>query len=478
MNRLIYTCKKLLCLLSLLIAGCAYQSTRHDAAKLVPTNYGGLVNERSAQFVAKPEQDWWSGFNMPELDAMLTELEKANYDLEIARQRVIRSRALLGQQRSRNWPTLDASVTGTRTTTEIGQDRGTEERRLAFNAAYEVDLWGARSAANRAAELNVIAEHAQFRSAALTLQAQLALQYFELLSLQDRIDATQKNLKATEELLNLVTLRFNAGRVSGIELDQQRNILLTQRARLSVLERDRDLAEHALAVLLGRDKLLTVPTTAKLDDSTIPIVNVVQPAALLEARPDIVVAEANLKISDATVYQNRTKRWPTLQLSAEAALNDITRGNPPWTTSLIGQLTAPLFNAGRITNEIEAAQAEASIALKNYQLTVIRALQEVLDTLSDLNHQREIYAVRKDEVDTTKRLYDLARRRFDAGNIDFINLLDAQRTLFLATERVIAAKRDYLAATVNTFKAMGVPPVLLEPSELGAYADSKSNLTA
>lgn len=461
MNWFISICTRLLCLLLLLAAGCAYQPIRHDAANLVPTNYGGLVNERSAQFVAKPEQDWWSGFDMPELDAMLSELEKANYDLEIARQRVIRSRALLGQQRSRNWPTLDASATGTRTTTEIGLERVTDEGSLAFNAAYEVDIWGARAAANRAAELNVIAEHALFRSAALTLQAQLALQYFEILSLQDRIDATKKNLKATEELLNLVTLRFNAGRASGIELNQQRNILLTQRARVLVLERDRDLAEHALAVLLGRDQLLTVANTAKLDDATIPIVDVVQPAALLEARPDIVVAEAELKISDAIVYQNRAKRWPTLQLTAEAALNDITGASPYWTTSLIGQLAAPLFNAGRITSEIKAAQADASIALKNYQRTVIRAMQEALDALSDLNHQRKIYAVRRDEVGTTKRLYDLARLRFDGGDIDFINLLDAQRTWFLATERVIAAKGDYLAATVNTFKAMGVPPILL-----------------
>jgi len=464
MKRLIIPFTCLLCLVPLLITGCTYQPVRRDAGDLLPANYGGLAGEGSARLIAKPDQKWWCAFDLPELDDLLTEMARANYDLDIARQRVMRSRALLGQQRSGHWPTLDASLSGTRTTTELGDDPVTEEGRLAFNAAYEVDLWGARTAADQAAKRDVLAEQARLRSAALTLQAQLATKYFDLLSLQGRIAATRKNLAATEELLNLVALRFQAGRASGIELDQQRNILLAQRARLLALQHDRNMTEHALAVLLGRDRLLTVATTAKLTDATVPAVNIVQPAALLEARPDIAVAEANLLKSDATVYQQRAKRWPTLQLTAEAALNDITQANPPWTTSMIGRITAPLFNAGRIRREIEAAQADAAIALKTYRLTVIRALQEVLDTLSDLNHRRDIYAVRKDEVATSRRLYDLARQRFDAGNSDFINLLDAQRTWFSATERVIAAKRDYLAATVNTFKAMGVPPVLLAPS--------------
>lgn len=464
MRRFTPTCATLLCALPLLAGGCAYRPALHDAAHLVPADYGGLAGARSAQFVAEPERDWWRGFNMPELDAMLGELEEANYDLEIARQRVLRSRALLDQQHSRNWPALDGSLARAGTTTETGADRLADKDRLAFDAAYEVDVWGARSAANRAAELGVIAEHAQYRSVALTLQAQLALQYFNLLSLQDRIAATEQNLAAAEDLLELVMTRFEAGRASGIELDQQRNVLLSQRGRLMVLQRNRDVSEHALAALLGRDQLLAVAAAAKLDDATIPPVRVVQPAALLETRPDIVVAEANLKISDAVVYRNRAKRWPTLQLSADAVVNDLTGGNALWATSLIGRFAGSLFNAGRIAGEIEAAEADASIALQNYRLTVTRALQEALDTLSDLKHQREIYAIRQDEVDTTRRLYDLARRRFQAGNIDFINLLDAQRTWLLATERVITARQDYIAATVNTFRAMGVPPAVLDLS--------------
>ena len=464
----------LLCIF-LFSTGCVYQPAQHTTDQLVPQNYGGIITDQSVRFVRQIEQDWWKAFGMPELDEMLIELEKANYDLEIARQRILRSQVLLGQQKSKNRPTIDATLAGTRTTTEIGSEKVTEEGHLAFNAAYEVDLWGDRAAANHAAELDIVLEHAQFRSAALTLQARLARQYFEYLSLQDRIDTTVKNLKATKELLSLVKLRFNAGRASRIELNQQQNILLTQRARLSILERDRDLAEHAMAVLLGRNKLLTVSIKSSLGDANIPMVDLIQPASLLQTRPDILVAETKLKISDALVYQNRTKQWPSLRLTADSTLNDIIRADQFWTTSLIGQLAAPLFNAGRIKSEIEAAKIDATISLKQYELTVIKALQEVLNTLADLYHQHDIYSVRKDEVETTKHLYNLARKRFEAGNIDFINLLDAQRTWFSAAERVAVAKTDYLAATINTFKAMGVPPILLEASPLDTHLTSAND---
>ena len=152
-------------------------------------------------------------------------------------------------------------------------------------------------------------------------------------------------------------------------------------------------------------------------------------------------------------------------LSGEATLAGLLTGGTTWATSLIGQLAGPIFDGGRTSNEIRAAEADASIALSAYRLTVLRALQEALDALTELDHQRELYAVQVDAVETTERLRELARRRFDAGNIDFINLLDAQRASFAASERLIGAKRDYLVAVVNTFRAMGVPPALFEVVE-------------
>ena len=472
MRRLVTTLAVLVC--SFGTAGCSYNAVQHDGSDLLPDSYGDLVEPSVARFVTEPELAWWQSFELPELNALLTELNEGNYDLEIGRQRVLRARALLGQQRSSNWPTLDAAAAGTRTVAERrpapGQSRTSREDRLAFNAAYEVDLWGRRSAANHAAALSLSAEHASFRSVALTVQAQLAQQYFDLLSLQDRLVAVQRNVAATEDLLRLVRLRLDAGRASGVELEQQQMILLDRRSQLLVLERDRALVERAIAVLLGRDQLLTVEATAHLEDAAIPVVSTVQPAALLESRPDIVIAEADLLISDAEVYQTRTKRWPTLQLSADATLVDMTIRSSLWTTSLIGQLTAPLFNGKRITNEIKAAEADASIALQTYRLTVIQAIREVLDTLTDLNHQRDLYAVRQAELASSERLYDLTRQRFDAGNIDFLNLLEAQRSQFEATERALRAKRDYLTAIVSAYRAMGVPPDLGAPSEQTALA--------
>ena len=454
-----------------LISGCIHRLAEYtpatpaavSAAGMLPDDFGPSTEGRSPGLIQEPELEWWQGFGMPELEALFAELEAKNYDLQIAEQQVVRARALLGLQRSTNWPRLDGALTGTRT--EVEGEGATGDAGLGFLAGYEVDLRGRRSAANRAAEFDLVAQHAHYRGVGLALQAQLASQFFDLLSLQDRVEATQQNVAATEELLALVTLLVDAGRASGVELEQQRNILLDQQSRLFTLERDLALSERALAVLLGRDEELAVLTTARLDDALIPVIDVVQPAALLQTRPDIVVAENDLRIADALLYHSKTKRWPSLVLSGEATLAGLFTGGTTWATSLIGQLAGPIFDGGRTSNEIRAAEADASIALSAYRLTVLRALQETLDALTELGHQRELYAVQVDAVATTERLRELARQRFDAGNIDFINLLDAQRASFAANERLINAKRDYLVAVVNMFRAMGVPPALFEVEE-------------
>ena len=448
-----------------LTSGCTqrlaeYTPATVSAAGMLPDDFGPTTEGRTPGLIQEPELDWWRGFEMPELEALFAELEAQNYDLQIAEQQVLRARALLGLQRSTNWPRLDGALAGTRT--QVGGEDATRDAGPGFLAGYEVDLWGRRAAANRAAEFDLVAQHAHYRGVGLALQAQLAWQFFDLLSLQDRVETTKQNVAATEELLALVTLLVDAGRASGVELEQQRNILLDQQSQLLALERDLALSERALAVLLGRDAELTVLTTGRLDDAVIPLVDVVQPATLLETRPDIVVAENDLRIADALLYQSRTKRWPGLVLSGEATLAGLFTGGTTWATSLIGQLAGPIFDGGRTSKEIRAAEADASIALSAYRLTVLRAIQEALDALTELDHQREFYAVQVDAVDTTERLRELARQRFDAGNIDFINLLDAQRASFAARERLISAKRDYLVAVVNTFRAMGVPPALFD----------------
>ena len=454
-----------------LISGCIHRLAEYTPATvatagMLPDDFGPGTEGRSPGMIQEPEIDWWRGFGMPELEALLVELEAQNHDLQIAEQQVLRARALLGLQRSTNWPSLDGALTAlTGTRTEVEEEDATRDASLGFLAGYEVDLMGRRSAANRAAEFDLVAQHAHYRGVVLSLQAQLASQFFDLLSLQDRVEATQQNVAATEELLALVTLLVDAGRASGVELNQQRNILLDQQSQLFTIERDLALSERALAVLLGRDEELAVRTTGRLDDASIPLVDVVQPAALLQTRPDIVVAENDLRIADALLYQSRTKRWPSLVLSGEATLAGLFTGGTTWATSLIGQLAGPLFDGGRTSSELRAAEADASIALSVYRLTVLRALQEALNALTELDHQRELYAVQVDAVETTERLRELARQRFDAGNIDFINLLDAQRAAFAANERLINAKRDYLVAVVNTFRAMGVPPALFEVEE-------------
>ncbi len=143
-------------------------------------------------------------------------------------------------------------------------------------------------------------------------------------------------------------------------------------------------------------------------------------------------------------------------------LDDVLNGGESWLLSVVGSLTAPLFDAGRIRNQIAAAEEGVSIAELNYRQTVLIAMQDALETLSELSYQQRLLNVGEQGVANNWQLYDLAKLRYDPGVTDSINLLTAQRSWFRARDSLIQAKNNQLLATVNVFRAMGVAPELAE----------------
>lgn len=299
---------------------------------------------------------------------------------------------------------------------------------------------GSRDAAEYGAEFNVIAQQQEYQSLRLQLQASLAIGYFDFLALHDREKIAEQNLQASKELLDIIQWRFEAGSASGVELNQQRNTWLSAQAQLLNLQRQSTTSEHVLAVILGRESLQVNELTSDFDSLILPRVSLIQSAKLLETRPDIQLADSLLRVNEAALYREKAKRWPSLQLSAGLGLQDILSGSE-WSSSLIGSLAMPLFDAGRIRNQIDIAESDLSIAQLNYRQVVLQAMQETLETLSELAYQRQLLLVRQQELISNLQLYELAKLRYDSGDTDFINLLTAQRSLFSAHDTLYQAKR-------------------------------------
>ncbi len=443
-------------LATLLLSACAYQpELATPAIKLA-----ALETTMSSSSLATSEQpllDWWQQYGSAELIVLMEELQRNSLDLASARQRIDKARAVLGQQQANNWPTLDGQLTH-RTNSDLDQGRTDHGNTLNFAAGYEVDLWGSRDAANFSAEMNLIAQQQEYRSLLLTLQAELVRQYVELLALRDRYELAGQNLQAARELLELIQARFQAGSASGIELGQQRDTFLAAQASQMELQRRLVSQHRALAILLGRDTVTTEELSLPFTDLSMPSVSLVQPANLLRYRPDIQLAESGFRIQEANLYQQRQQRWPRLTLGAGLSLDDVLHAGDGWTGSLLESLAMPLIDGGRIQQQIEGAEADLTLAELNYRQVVLLALQDTLETLTELAFQDELLSVREQELANNQQHYQLAKLRYDSGDTDFINLLTAQRSWFTARDSLIQARSTRLQASVNLFRAMGMAP--------------------
>lgn len=449
---------------SILLAACSYNPTNYESTTQVNPALNQEIVDKAEEYnitlVSEPQKNWWQSFQLEELNALLNELNDANLNLDIARLRIQQSRALLDQQTSTSTPWLE--LAGNHTSARNHDNKTTTDTQsLNFIASYEVDLWGSRDAANLSAALAVEIQQQSYNQLALQLQTLFAQQYFNHLALKQRYNIGQENLKASQDLLELIKLRHDLGNASGIELDQQRNVLLNQRTQLIEIERDLALSQRSLTNLLGRQHTFNISTGNELRNAQVPEINALQPATLLQSRPDIQIAEKQLRLSDANLFITKNKRWPSLNLSADLGYTNLLNDNSYWASSLIGSVAAPLFNAGNIKAQISAAKTESQIAQLDYRNTVLNALEETANSLSTVKHQKALFEVSNEELANNKRLYDMARVRYDAGNVDFIYLLDAQRSWFGAQEKQIAAKLNYLTAAINTFKAMGNSPITL-----------------
>lgn len=444
-----------------LLTSCAFKPTEFNTTVPLPIKYKVVGSD--IEYVSQPITQWWHQFNTQELSQLLNEMIVNNKDLAVARHRISHAKALLGEQVAQQFPAINGKLnTGRRSD---GLSRSPNFSDLNFTANYEVDLFDRRHTNNLSKTYQVALRHQSLRSIQLSLQAQLSTQYFDALALKKRLEITAKNLQTTEKLYDLINTKYALGGSNKIVRDQQRNVVIEQRKSHQQLTRDLTLAKRAISVLVGHEDGYNIALTESISNITLPAIAMVQPAQLVEFRPDIKMADLNLRISDTQLYLAKSKRWPTLTLSLDSSVMNIF-GATENNTSLIGSLTTPIFDGGKITNQIDAAEITTSIELINYRKTVVNALQETLDTLTSYQYQQEIYQLQQQLLDNNENLYQQATIQYQAGATDFINLLNAQRSLFNAQEALILDKATLLTHIVNLYKAMGSPPEnQLEPTQ-------------
>jgi multidrug efflux system outer membrane protein len=476
-----------------LLAGCALGPDYERPEVPMPEAY----RASAAPGVSLATLEWWQLFNDPQLVALIETALRENNELAIAMARIEEARAALGFVRADQFPTIDGSAGAARGNNLIGAavpgDIG-ESFVLAANFGFEIDLWGKLRRSTEAARAELLATVEARNAVAITLIADVASFYLLLQDLDYRLNVAERTRQTREESLDIIRARFEKGIVPLIDVNQAEIELGDAIAELATLERQQRQTANALSVLLGRNPGLIQRSTAAPDETlAIPAIPAGLPSELLERRPDVRQASQQLAAQTARIGVAEALRFPSLSLTGSLGLVSIelddfvSSDNKSW--GIGANLLAPVYNAGRNRARVEVERARTEQLLNQYEFTVLRALQEVEDTLIDIEtYQREASA-REAQVVSARSAAELSRARYDGGVTSFLEVLESERALFRTELLASSTRRQQVVAVVSLYKALGggwptedeisaaggfLPASLPEPGQGGSAGSTQS----
>lgn len=447
------------------VQGCTIQSPYRRPASELPAAW----NAGAAQSLTVGER-WWTLYNDTALDALMAEAFQHNRDLALAVARVDEARALSRVADSQLYPSVDASAQRDRTRSSevapIPIPASALERnsyRAQLNVSYEVDLWGRLRGAGNAARAELLATEAARDTVRVALGADVVRAYFTLMALDEQIAATQRTLALRDDNLKLQRVRHNAGLIGDFPLRQLEAERAAAQAQLPALQRERTAQELALAVLLGRSPRAIIesamPVAVDRNVAPPPVTPEGLPSDLLLRRPDIVQAEQRLMAVNARVAVARAAMFPRISLTGylggeSRSLSDLFSG-PALIWQLAFGLAQPIFQAGRLQGEVEAAKAREQQALVQYQKAVQEAFREVQQALSAQTRAREVFEAESARTDALRDTLRLARIRYDNGLTSQLELIDAERNLLASDLNRADALRARRVAVADLVRALG-----------------------
>ncbi len=424
------------------------------------------ADPRTVDLAAEPGAAWWKVFEDPVLDDLVGRAVAGNLDLKQAEARVRQARAIFKDARLDLLPRITSDATYNRSDEQIpgfGSARvPIESAELGFDAAWEIDLFGRVRHGVEAARSDAGASDADLRAAKVSVMAEVARTYFELRGAQARLAVARENAASQKETVRLTQVRFEVGRGDPVDVRSAQARLSATEATVPELEAQEAAARYRLAVLLGLrpgalDQALIAPTAPPPDlVKPLPIGDAAQ---FLRRRPDVQAAEWRLRAETARTGVATADLFPRIQVTGFIGLlsGDVSKlfshGSQAWSVS--PQVTWPALDLGGAHARLRAQEARQDEILAAYDQTVLVAVQDLETALNAYRQQQRRIVSLAEQVEASRAAADLARVRYKEGSIDFLVLLDAERTLLAAEDDLTAAQTGANTDIVAIYKALG-----------------------
>ena len=418
---------------------------------------------------SRVNEQWWHLYADSVLDQLEEEALVHNADIQVAVFHVLEVRAQLGITKADQFPDLSANANQSRTkATTVGTfplpayiPPTQNFTHISLDASYELDFWGKLRRATEAARADLLSAESARDTVRLTLTTQVAQQYFALVSLDAQEAATRRLLAGRQDRLELNKKQLEVGMISEYDLHQAEADVASVQSQLASLVQTRSKQETTLTLLLGRSPRDVMASELLRGSPSLPVASVPEglPADLLLRRPDLKDAEQRLVALNARIGVARAQYFPSISLTSYVGSESVALGDlftkPANIFQFAGNVTQPIFNAGRIGFQVDVAEARRDQALIQYKQAVANAFGDVRNALSAQESAKQVLTYESARSDALEQAYKQADMRYQAGIASRLELLDVERNYLQAQLNRLDAERAQRSAVADLFKALG-----------------------
>lgn len=461
---------RMMIVVALTLTGCTLGPDYQRPEMETPAAFRYAGENAAAWKIAEPADDtpkgeWWRLFADSRLNELQAQATAANQELRAALARLDQARAAARISEAAQAPTLDLNPAASRRRTPAdlsgtGAAITADTITLPLDLAYEIDLWGRVRRSVEAAGADYQAAASDLETIRLGLHAEVARHYFTLRALDRESELLAATVELRRENLRLIDSRFRNGQVGRLEMARAESELAAVTAEALELKRLRDEREHALALLTGQAasnfQLAARPLAAEDEP---PAVQPGLPSALLERRPDVAAAERRLMAANARIGVAEAAFFPRLSLTGSAGFGSneldalFTSPNRSW---LLGPLASlPILDGGRRQADKEQALAAHEERVALYRQQVLTAFKEVEDALSAGQLLAQQATARKEAAAAAREAAELSGKRYRAGRVSYLEVVESERTALAAERTVIQIQNQRLQAAISLVKALG-----------------------
>lgn len=437
------------------VAACSQMPTYERPAAPVA---GTFPHPGAAAGTAAPDLEWQNFFGDPQLRSLIATALRANRDLRIAVLNIEQARAAYDIRRADLYPSVGLSAGGSRAPTASGGTATSYTAGLAFSS-WEIDFFGRIASLGEAALAQYLATEEGRRAVQVSLVANIGNAWLNLLADEAQLALTRQTLQTRDESLRLIRLRFEAGASSELDLRQAQTLAEGARATLALQQRLRAQDLNALTLLVGEPLPPQVQAGADLGEVRLPDLPAGTPSEVLLRRPDVRQAEQQLIAANANIGAARAAFFPRISLSAgigtiSSELNTLFQGGT-WGATVAPSLLLPIFDAGRNRANLASAEAGRSIAVAQYERAIQAAFRDVADALAGRAFFGDQLQAQRNVVESEAARFRLSELRYRSGVANYLELMDAQRSLFTAQQALIVAQLSQLQNQVTLYRALG-----------------------